>query len=222
MNQSTLKLRRTGKLITLLFTIVCVSGLNGMEPLPEIEDIKQLPLELQEIIAQNKQRMLQEETKLDELIKSIKGISASRGIRYDTLEHFTNLVHILANKFRMYPCDIARKFKTPISIEYVNLCDQLREKLKKQDLEGIKQLLGKGADIEGFAVLPAVMTSTKSPSAEMIKFLLAQGANPFATTRSNKTALTIFIDMHPDFHQHADLVEVYLLLHKAMNEPHQE
>ena len=68
-------------------------------------------------------------------------------------EGFKILAHMIAKKFNMQPCDIASRFHTQVAKNYVEICTQLRNKLKAQDIAGVKQLLEQGADVNGFPTL---------------------------------------------------------------------
>src|SRR5262245_54934151 len=102
----------------ILFTILSIGLLNGMETEPSYET---LPKELkQEII----NTALATSKSVDEAINTLKTVSALQGIQFDKLfdlKDFTKLVHMLADKFNTKTELIAEKFKTPVAEEYVRL-----------------------------------------------------------------------------------------------------
>jgi len=188
------------KKIALLFLFLCANALSGME---QPKSVSILPPEVIEMIIV----YVHAYDNPDAVIKAIKSLSLV-DINFNTIindmysnpEGFKVLVHMIANKFNKQPCEIANKFKTPAAEKYSDLCEKLRSTLKRlgaqeDKIEGVKKLLEEGADINGFPVLPAVMTGS-TPSAEMIQFLLDNGANPNAKTPRGLTALDMFNDIH--------------------------
>lgn len=90
MNPSSLKLRRTGKLL-LLAALVCAGQLYGMENLYE-----SLPSELKQQIINT---ALETSDTLNEAVKTIKKLSVLHNIRYDNFKEMAALVNALTNKF---------------------------------------------------------------------------------------------------------------------------
>jgi hypothetical protein len=204
------------KKIALLLIILCAHALNGMEqPAPT------LPPEVIEVIV----NQVYTYDDPDAMIKAIHKLSL-----FDTNFHtilndmhgnpegFKILAHMIAKKFNMQPCDIASRFHTQVAKNYVEICTQLRNKLKAQDIAGVKQLLEQGADVNGFPTLVAVMASQKMPKVAMIQLLLKYGANPYATRLAGVTALQLFNDMHGASHEYD---QIDALIRNAMKKQDQ-
>jgi len=201
------------KKIIALFIILGAHALNGMEPL---DPAPPLPPEITAMIV----AYVHAYNNSDDVVKALQKLSVLDA-HFNTIINdmygnpagFKFLVHKIAKKFNKQPWDIASTFNTPAARRYINLCTELRNKLKAQDIEGVKQLLEQGADINGFPTLVAVMTATKMPKLEMIQLLLNQGANPYATTLRGVPALKIFNDMHRYSHEYW---QIKTLLEEAM------
>lgn len=233
------------KKITVLIAMFCVSVLNGMDSTslyelprtePEQSHMEALSPEIKVMITQvlnAYDNNLSLEKNIEIILNNIKTLSQVNrefyGIIYD--EYYNNskgfklLVHMIANKLttqngkaKKYPCDIAKKFNTPVANKYSELCEKLRSTLKKAQADKVKmqevtKLLQEGADINGFPVLLAVVTGGSVPSFEMIRFLLNSGADPYATNYRGVTALRLFSDIHKSAH---DYDKIRLLLQEAM------
>ena len=196
------------KKIALLFTIVCAGQLYGMEPM-EAERIGDLPEELQREITQ---AAITSSNTLDEAIAMIKKLSASFGVQYDTLfanindklftknKDFTQLVHMLSNKFNLSTEEIAKKFETPAAKNYLQLANMLMDSVTGEDtdVKGITTLIEKyGADVNytfatafpdtGATILTWAIAHGNNP--ETIKLLLNLGANPNLKNQFGMTAL---------------------------------
>lgn len=191
------------KKIPLLFTLICVSVLTGME-LESIGDQFALPRKVNHCVVGNMELY----NNIDTVIEAIKADSELCPELQVILENkhsedFKTILYILAEKFDLSPCTVARKFNTSAANTYANLCDQLREKLKSHDIAGIKQVLEKGADINGLPTLLIVMNDERqAPTAKLIKLLLKHGAYPFvAMEPSNVTALYMLKIMHNDLNK---------------------
>jgi hypothetical protein len=228
------------KKIMLLVALLCTSVLNGMEPESSVAEamadrqtyhgqsyMEALSPEIKVMIVRilnsyNNNLSLEENLEIIlENIKTLSQINWEFNAIMNDLYHnnskggFKLLVHMIAKKLNRQPCEIAKKFKTPAAEKYSGLCEKLRIKIKEGNIVEVKNLLDEGADIDGFPVLPAVMTSTRIPSFAMVKFLLERGANPFANTPRGVTALYILNDLHKGAHEYA---QIKLLLEKAMQQ----
>lgn len=126
---------------------------------------------------------------LDEAIKNIVRLSQvnkklNEMLNYNDFQGFTQIVHILANKFNMTPDDIAKQFKTPVAQEYSNLYGKLYFLVThEQDTTKVKKLLDEGlVDINAGAIIyyaVIVRLASKMQIAPMIKLLLEYKANPY-------------------------------------------
>jgi len=162
------------KKIALLFTILCVGALNGMET----EHIVKLPLELHKAIVQT---ALEASSTVDQTIKAIQNASAIHsGVKLNNAEamnllqktlpnnltqaidkvknlqgtepkDFTKLVHLLAKKFNISPYQVASLFNTPIAQKYIKLSEKLEPYVSHIRDYGvnveINNLISQGADV---------------------------------------------------------------------------
>jgi len=163
------------KKVALLFTLVlCVGALNGMEA----QNIGNLPTDIH-----NEMIRLAFATS-DNLLDTIKAFqfaSALRGIPYDNLKDFTNLVHILANKFKTTNQVVAENFNTPTAKNYINLGKQLVELISRPNAGNtikIIQLIEKnGADVNYSNSTGSLLSKAiQSWNVESVKLLLEYGA----------------------------------------------
>ncbi len=187
------------KKIALVFIIVCAgalvcaSQLYGMEPdymksgymenLPEDVQI----LIIQDLISGNNLRAITRginaanKTTLSTTINKI----------YGNQKVFTQLVHMLADKFNTFPYVIAKEFKTPTAEKYIKLGDQLLQSIKNykknpaEAYSNVIEILEQGADVNcsdfiGMTPLNYAMRDHPygEPSIELIKLLLDSGAIP--------------------------------------------
>lgn len=107
-------------------------------------------------------------------------------------QSFKELMHILARNFNMAPYQIAEKFKTPVSKEYVQLYEQLKSHvLDKQNITRIKELMQQGADITADPHILLLAIVAEKPTAALVQLLLAHGANPHITGDNNMTPLEL-------------------------------
>jgi len=81
---------------------------------------------------------------LTETIKAINVANALRGVRYDNLKDFTQLMHILAGKFNVLPSVVAKEFNTSTAQTYSDLGCELSMQTRYWDLV---QLIKQGADL---------------------------------------------------------------------------
>ncbi len=239
------------KKIILLLTMLCVSQLYGMEQpkkelsLLEAENIGGLPKELQDRIAQT---AIASSNNLDEAITMIKKLSASFGVRYDklfnNLDDFTQLVHKLANKFKISTIEVSKPFRTPISQKYDVLTFRAKERMndwnaswvsgsiedKKDKLyASLNQLIKEGLDVNmtyanNYSLLADITSQTKSPT--LVKLLLNAGANPHYKDREGKTALdkARFNSSSPwlSFEERVNYAAIIQLLEEAMQKQSQD
>ena len=108
------------KKITLLFTLLCVSTLNGMKN----SSMQSLPPEIQMHII----TYINEYNNLDYIVNAIKSINLVdrkfNKLIYDAYGNqsgFTMLAHTLANKFKTRPGTIAWALATPAAKQYLGL-----------------------------------------------------------------------------------------------------
>ena len=200
------------KKIALLFTIICVQ-LYGMEstfvpvfakgfdghgkttadkPKPgRYIGIDNLPQEIQAIIVSS----LHTYDNPDELIHAIKVISRTnttlrkiifaRYGDFSNLQQFTALVHILANKFHLGTKEIADKFNTPTSKQYVELGNKVMHyvftsKSLTDHLNEITELLQQGADVNYFKQFNGITNlhqAVTNLNPKLVQLLLDYGAN---------------------------------------------
>jgi hypothetical protein len=158
------------KRIILIFTILCVSQLYGMEPEPVLGE---LPEDVHNTIIR---MALATSDTLEEAIKAIKVASVLRGIRYDNLKSFTKLVHMLANKFpKKDTKTIAKLFGTSIAEEYINLGNALIGAISWwEDIDQITKLIMQGADVnysDKNLGTPFTMANKADNSKEIIQLL---------------------------------------------------
>lgn len=211
------------KKLLLLCTIICAAQMYGMEPM-EPGSLQTLPPELTFHIIKA--------GNLDEAIKNIVRLSRVNKelndmLNYNDLQGFTQIVHVLANKFNMDPEDIAKQFKTPVAETYSNLYKKLYYLVtSEQDITKVKDLLDEGnVDINAGPILwVATLRPFRSPkllATEMIQLLLEYGANPYATSQS-QTALDRLNTKKPLYKQtdvnKADFEQAKAILEKAMQE----
>jgi hypothetical protein len=189
------------KKIALLLTIVCVQ-LYGMEstfvkttadkPKPgRYVGMDNLPQEIQAIIVSS----LHTYDNPDELIHAIKVISRTnttlrkiifaRYGDFSNLQQFTALVYILANKFHIGTKEIADKFNTPTSKQYVELGEKLRRAVYESKntndyIDEITKLLEQGADVNYFRQfngMTALHQAVMNLNQKMVHVLLNHGAS---------------------------------------------
>ncbi len=131
------------KKLILLFTILCIGQLYGMEA----QHISELPGELQKIIIK---KALAQSNNLDKTINMIGKLSTLYGIQYN-IKDFTQLVHILADKFNTSTEHIAQEFNTPIAQKYLDLGRKLYNlkviRYSPLFVNRVTQLMKDGADI---------------------------------------------------------------------------
>lgn len=172
------------KKIALLFTLLCASILNGMEP----QTISSLPEELQKEITNTVNEIIKQgltTNNLEEAINTIKVAMVLQGIRYDSLKEFTVLVHILANKFNSSAEKVATQFKTSTSDKYMRLAVELIEAIKNKNIDKITELIAQGADVNYYEKDPTAADrinplthAVKIKDAKIVKLLLDSGAKP--------------------------------------------
>lgn len=164
------------KKIFLLGALVCVGQMYGMEPMEPENSYELLPKELKQGIINN---ALATSKNVNQVINAIKAFGALHGMHYDTqtatdllvqtlpdnldeaideiknlqettLEDFTQLVHLLADKFNMTTQKIAKKFTMPIAETYLNFGSWLLEHMKDRGAfihTKVINLIKKGADV---------------------------------------------------------------------------
>lgn len=191
------------KRIVLLFTILCVNALNGMEQ-GQHNYWDYLPKELKQVIMHI---LVTTGDTIDEAVNNIKQASRINKelnqMLTGNIKGFTALVHILANKFNVSPIGVAGYFEIPIADKYKNLYDQLVNAVVEGNLVDIKRLIAEEADITaGQIIIPALRSKSK---VAVIKLLLENGANPFETLESveRKQSLRNF----PEYQQIKSLLE---------------
>jgi hypothetical protein len=196
------------KKIALIFTLLCASVLNGMEPIkPEPGryvglGIESLPSDIQAIILS----YVHAYDDPEELITAIKALSgtntALRKIIFAHYGDFSNwqgfvaLVHVLAKKFDLSTKEIATIFNTSTSAQYIKLGDALAynvyaSKSSTEYLDEITKLIKDGADVNYFASsngMTALHQAVINLNPTIVQLLLSNGANPNLTYR-NLTAL---------------------------------
>ncbi len=238
------------KKIILLLTMLCVSQLYGMEQpkkelsLLEAENIGGLPKELQDRITQT---AIASSNNLDEAITIIKKLSTSFGVRYDklfnNLEDFTQLVHKLADKFKISTIEVAKPFRTPISQKYDILTFRAKERMNDWDALWVKgstedkknklyaslnQLINEGLDVNmtygNNSLLMHITSQTKSPM--LVKLLLDAGADPHYKNDKGKTALDLvrFASSYPwnSVEHQVNYATIIKLLEDAMQKQSQD
>lgn len=195
------------KKIALIFTLLCASVLNGMEPIkPEPGryvglGIESLPSDIQAIILS----YVHAYDDPEELITAIKALSgtntALRKIIFAHYGDFSNwqgfvaLVHVLAKKFDLSTKEIATIFNTSTSAQYVQLGDALAynvyaSKSSTEHIDEITKLIKNGADVNYFNSngMTALHQAVININPIIVQLLLSNDANPNLTYR-NLTAL---------------------------------
>ncbi len=183
------------KKIALLFTILCAGALNGMEPKKELtkkealEIYKSLQPELKlEVLNQ----ALAASNNLDEAIDMINKLSIVHKTQYNNLQDFTNLVHILADRFYYDTDSVARVYGTSTAHTYRVLGSQLLDVVSLAHkpiwsgpgvedlsyiLDRMKQLIKEGADVNYSSHLNTPLyKALEKGNAEAVKLLLEFGA----------------------------------------------
>lgn len=202
------------KITLLLITLLCASALNSMQE----PSYATLPSELKQEIVHT--ALATSNNDLDKTIQMIEKLSALHNVRYDNLEDFTKLVHLLAKKFDTTPDDIAQKFKqTSIAKKYHDLCKQLYRSILYDSIENnITQVIAQGADIDGFPTLFIAVRYRKDP--DIIQLLLNHGANPHRQSNDTRfkgqTALEILNDIRRFDYPRDDYEQIKSLLENAM------
>lgn len=209
------------KKIALLFTILCAGQLYGMEN-PErgrhigLEDLSP---EIQVMII----HALNTYDNLDDVINSIKASSLTNqqlnavvNDMYGNLPGFKKLAHTLANKFNTSVVEIAQKFNTPASRQYINLIVQLIRAIENRQIDMVTQLIKQGADINllmidnmGYYITPLLYAALRpsgltAKDVAIVQLLINSGANPNIKTHLGNTvldeikqSLERYIQLHP-------------------------
>lgn len=148
-----------------LFTVLCVGGINGME-LEQPSRWNYLPVEIRNQIVEYDGyfRFLPNDIKvniisllgtstsnnLNDVIKDLKLKSLINKQWYATVNDqkaFTALVHVLADKFNTATFDIAQKFNTDASQKYLTLGTAIANAIRKKDIAQVAELIDQGADV---------------------------------------------------------------------------
>ncbi len=204
------------KIALLLFTLLCVSALNGMEN-PESDNYKGLgglSPEIQVTIIS----YLKEYNNLENIINAIKATSlVDKELNeivngeYGNQKGFTKLLITLLNKFNginkpshsaihLYTREMVEKFRTPTAKKYLQILTTVSEELKDilrideslaHSLNPIKisQFVKNGDNINFFNIYGTTLllrALEMSMPVSSIKLLLEAGANPNATDNKNK------------------------------------
>jgi len=194
MNPSSLKLRRTGKLL-LLCAVVCASHLYGMEP----ASYKTLPPELRQEIINIALAVIDREpptvtkngliiSSLDKTIEMLRKLGILHGVEFDTLfnlKDFTKLMHILANKFNVTTADVALKFNQGwIARQYLDLGYKLlgSDPESPSTLDDWIELIKEDADVNFsahnyfYVVITPLNEAIRLAVPEAVELLLNSGA----------------------------------------------
>lgn len=181
------------KILSLLLAITSTTQLHGMDSTSLCElrrsgkdmrtlgDFDELPEDIHQVIV----KTLATSNNLEQTIEAINIATVLRGVKYDNLECFTKLVHVLADKFNDGTGEIAKKIKTPISDHYFDLYVQLRTAVfcSSPNIELIQKLINQGADVNGSANITRVtplMNAIPWQNINLITLLLNSHANPNA------------------------------------------
>ena len=132
------------KKLILLFTIVCAGQLYGMEAKQKMGALGTLPRDIRNEIVNT---ALATSNNLDEAISMIQKLSTLYNVRYDNLNDFKRLVHLLADKFGMSTLEIASKFDTKTAKEYSTLGNLLMQSIIFSESDKITELISRGADV---------------------------------------------------------------------------
>ncbi len=181
------------KKIALLFTLVCVGQLYGMEqeqPKKDLGAFEQLPEDVHNVIIN---MAFATSNTLHQTIETIKAMSALRRAQYDNLKDFTKLVHILADKFYYDTDSVARVYNTSTAHTYRGLGSRLLDIASLAHkpiwsgpgvedlsyiLDRMKQLITEGADVNfsGSQLSTPLYKALEKGNAEAVKLLLEFGA----------------------------------------------
>ncbi len=139
------------KKIALLFTILCVGALFGMEPeRGHYVGMEALPKEIKATIVM----YLNEYDNLDDIVNAIKITSLTNCELYKIVDEmygnqkgFAVLAHLLANKFNTTTEDVAYQFNTPAAKTYISLGQKLIKAVKLNTIDEVAQLILQGADV---------------------------------------------------------------------------
>ncbi len=195
------------KKIALLFTIVCVGQLYGMEPKKELTKKEALEI-YKSLLPELKLGVLNQalavSNDLDEAIDMINKLSIVYKEQYNNLQDFTNLVHILADKFNTTTEKIAEKFGTEIAKKYVSLGKNLTKAIFWHETkEEVKQYIKQGADVNYSDEQHStpLIAAVRSNRIDILTLLLNAKANPFYKHSTEGTALNFTVRMMEEFHK---------------------
>lgn len=183
--------------MTLLFTLLCVSILNGMKN-PErghYVSLRDISPEIHVIIMHT----LNNHNNLDDVINDIKEISLTNkqlNAVVNDIKGFTKIAHILAHTFNSTTDDVAKKFGTPTAKEYIYVTCTLMSAISNCNINEVTQLINDGADVN-YSFYPryyengaTLLTHAFACRAnEIIKLLLNSGANPNLKDKFGRNAL---------------------------------
>ena len=211
------------KKTALLFTILCVGQLYGMEnPHPELGAFGQLPEELHKEIV----KTLATSNNLEATIGAIKVAGTLQGVRYDNLKDFTRLVNVLADTFGVSTVEVAKKFNTPTAKQYLNfekahelikLANRNRRENLSESYQGLVKLIREGFNVNttGWSNGSLLMWASFFNLPVLVKVLLDAGANPHHRNDDGETAL----DMAVEYGNDAETIQ---LLKQAMTKQQQQ
>ncbi len=174
----------------LLFTILCAGQLYGMGEL-KIEVQKDSEALLPELKKEIISKLLVTLATSDNLNDIIKALEIS-GLRYDDINDFTNLLHLLADRFKSATTTIAEEVKTLATNESLKLVAQKYLSLANAiqmaiifggDAAKVAEVIKQGADVNasyrnGHDASLLIIAIENRTDAAIIKLLLDAGANP--------------------------------------------
>lgn len=213
------------KKLFLLCALVCAGQMYGMEPKKplflEIEHISELPKDIHQKII----KTALETTNHPYLtIMMIERLSAMQGIQgnklFDkllgNLKDFTKLVHMLADRSKMTPVQVAVDLTGSTAQKYVALSNSFELAVLNGWIETAERLIAQEVDFVAdpcilMRAVPSIVSS-RAPKAEMVKLLLNHGANPFVT-ENDETPLQRLNRLHQNS---AEYQQIKTLLEDAM------
>lgn len=144
-----------------------------------------------------------------EIIKNASLISENENLNF---KEFTQIIRQLAAKFNMYPYEVAAEFETPTASEYNYLVNVIVSFPVKRYFAEFEQAIISGVDINDQPVLYQAIQYMNNfdISSKSIKFLLAQGANPYLKGSDGLTPLEYLTKNYknaPEYEQIKTLLE---------------
>ena len=187
------------KKVVLLFTILCAGALNSMDPTSLYElrrtgpeqgryigtGMEDIPIEVQSLIITHINTGNTVTNAIRDIIRTSRTNTTLNKIvndMYGNQKGFSELVHVLADKFNLTPPDVAAKFKTDASTTYIQLATALLYSIKSHDTQFVDNIIKQGADVNyysgGSDKITPLVYAIRYGTADIVKLLLNSKANP--------------------------------------------